>query len=300
MNILYLTYPLSGLLIFVAALGAGFLITKKFRLNWLLFWIGGAVFILSQVLHIPFNYFALPALARAGLLPELGVFPSPENPWSLPLHALFLGLSAGIFEETARLLMYRFWTKDARSWGKGILVGAGHGGMEAIIIGLVVIYTFFQLVALRGADLSLIIPPESLPLVERQVVDYWSAEWYVSLASFWERAFTLLVHIALSVMVLQVFQRRQVIWYFAAILFHTLLNAAAVYSLFTWGILAAEGFVALFGITAIGIIFLLRSPEPEQKPDPASDRINPPTSFVRNEIQESEENVYDTRYTDGG
>jgi uncharacterized membrane protein YhfC len=297
MNILYITYPLNVILIFAAAIGAGYLISKKFKLNWLLFWIGGAVFILSQVFHVPFNMFGLPALARSGILPELGVFPIPENPLSLPARALVLGLSAGIFEETARLLMYRFWIKDARSWGKGLMVGAGHGGMEAIIIAIIVLYTFFQLVALKGADLSLFFTPEQLPLAEQQVAFYWSVDWYISLASSWERIFTLPVHIALSVMVLQVFLRRQARWLFLAIAMHTMFNAVAVYSLATWGVVIAEGLIALMGLASVGIIFALRTPEPAGESTPDLIPAIEPTPFSPPTLEESEENLSDSRYS---
>jgi uncharacterized membrane protein YhfC len=298
MNILYLTYPLNVILIFAAAIGAGYFISKKLRVSWLLFWIGGAVFIFSQVLHIPFNYFGLPALASAGILPEIGIFPSPNNPWSLPARALVLGLSAGIFEETARLVMYRVWTKDARSWGKGLMLGAGHGGMEAIIVALIVLYTFFQLVALRGADLSLIFSPEQLPLAERQVAEYWSVSWYVSLASSWERIFTIPVHIALSIVVLQVFLRRQVYWYLLAIVLHTLFNAVAVYSVVVWGIAITEGLIALMGLLAVGIIFLLRTPDP--KPEPESIKPSPSrqSPIIRPDKEEDEDKLLNSRYTD--
>jgi uncharacterized membrane protein YhfC len=290
MDILNITYPLSVVLIFAAALGCGYFISKKFRLNWLLFWIGGAVFILSQVFHIPFNYFVLPALARWGVLP------APTGTWAVPFQALVLGLSAGLFEESARFFMFRFWAKDARSWGKGLMAGAGHGGMEAMILGIIVLYTFFQLFALRGADLSLIIPADRLPLVESQVAEYWSVTWYASLLPFWERAFTIPVHIALSVIVLQVFLRRQVRWLFFAIAFHTILNALAVYSAYTWGIYAAEGIIALLGLTAIGIIFSLRSPEPQEESGAAPDPPSQPPVFIPPHISDSDDKLVDSRY----
>ncbi len=65
MAILYLTYPLSAVAIVTLALGLGVWITRKFQLDWRLYWIGGAIFILSQVFHIPFNV-GLTILFRRG------------------------------------------------------------------------------------------------------------------------------------------------------------------------------------------------------------------------------------------
>ncbi|HLE14455.1 MAG TPA: hypothetical protein VI776_06890, partial [Anaerolineales bacterium] len=58
-SILVYTYPLSAVLIFVLAIGVGLFLTHKFHLSWRLYWIGGAIFILSQVFHLPFNFLLL-------------------------------------------------------------------------------------------------------------------------------------------------------------------------------------------------------------------------------------------------
>ena len=63
------------------------------------------------------------------------------------IYAVFLGLSAGVFEETARYLTYRFWAKDARSWSRGLMLGAGHGGSEAILVGALAAVNFVALLA---------------------------------------------------------------------------------------------------------------------------------------------------------
>src|SRR3990170_5701273 len=58
-SILVYTYPLSAVLIFTLAIGVGLFLTRKFHLSWRLYWIGGAIFILSQVFHLPFNFLLL-------------------------------------------------------------------------------------------------------------------------------------------------------------------------------------------------------------------------------------------------
>jgi uncharacterized membrane protein YhfC len=97
------------------------ILNRRWKMGWGIWWIGFAAFIISQVGHIPFNWGAGLLLNRSNLVH-----------WS-PLaqqvfNAVFLGLSVGIFEEVSRYPVLRFWAKKARSWQKGIIFGAGHGG----------------------------------------------------------------------------------------------------------------------------------------------------------------------------
>src|SRR5512146_2676712 len=134
MDILVVTRLLNGLLMIGLPVALGFFLTRRFHLGWRLWWIGAATFIISQVGHIPFNWIFTRLFA-------LKYLPTPPAEWSLVFNAVFLGLSAGLFEELARAGVYRWWADDARSWRKGVLLGAGHGGVEAIILGALVVVT---------------------------------------------------------------------------------------------------------------------------------------------------------------
>ncbi len=288
-SILEITFPLSSLLIILFALGLGFYLTRKFKLGWGLYWIGAAVFVLSQVFHIPFNI-GLTYLFRIGFIP------SPPESWQPIFNAVVLGLSAGIFEEIARYAGYRWWAKEARSWSKGLLYGAGHGGIEAILVGVLVMYTFIQMYALRGLDLATVVPADQLEVVSAQVSAYWSSAWYDSFLSTLERLLTIPVQIGLSIIVLQVFTRRKAYWLLIAILWHALVDAVAVYAASAWGVYVAEAFIALFAMVSILVIFLLRQTEPEPIPEPA---INPPAPerlFEPLSIEETQDNIEKSRY----
>ncbi len=150
----------------VFGLGLGAILAKRLKLDWGLFGAGAITFIGSQVLHIPFNAWLLtPSLKSFGLL---------ENPSGikLVLVALALGASAGVFEEGARYCAYRFWLKDVRNWEKSLMFGAGHGGAEAVILGILTFVTVFRLIALQDADLSTVIPLEHIELAEAQLVAF--------------------------------------------------------------------------------------------------------------------------------
>src|SRR5436305_3035347 len=123
---LYVTYTLN----FVLMIGVPFLLAaflaRQLHVRWGLFWVGAVTFIASQVVHIPFN--AL--LGRLRLIPST----QPTAGWPLIELAVVAGLSAGLCEELARFLVLRFWLKRDRSWRSALMFGAGHGGVEAVIV----------------------------------------------------------------------------------------------------------------------------------------------------------------------
>lgn len=257
MKILDITHFLNGLLMILMPVGLGIFLSRKLRLGWRLFWIGAATFVLSQVGHIPFNY-GLTYLFSAGILP------SPPKAWQLAFNALVLGLSAGVWEEGARYATYRWWAKEARSWGEGLMLGAGHGGIEAIILGLLVLLTFINMVVAQGMDLGNLVSAEQLSAAQAQVQAYWSVPWYASLLGALERAFTLPFHLAASLLVLQVFVRRQMRWLWLAVGWHALLDGVAVYASGIWGAYLVEALLAGFALANLGIIFALRCPDDDE------------------------------------
>ena len=264
---------LNGSLMILLPIGLGLWLEKRLRLGWRLWWIGAATFVLSQVVHIPFNLLILNPFLRDRMPAGL------SERSALLITAVALGLSAGVFEEVGRYLAYRWPAKDARSWRKGVLMGAGHGGIEAVILGGLVLLAYTQLVALRDSDLISRVPQEQLALLQNQIQIYWSLPWYDTLLGALERFFTLFFHISASVIVLQVFLRRQIRWLWVAILWHAILDAAAVYAISTWGTYAAEALIGVSALLSLGIILALRSPEPLEEepapPAPLPELVNP-------------------------
>jgi uncharacterized membrane protein YhfC len=143
------------------------------------------------------------------------------------------------------------------------LFGAGHGGIEAIIVAILVLLTFIQMLALQGGDLSTFVPPQQITTVERAIHAYWSATWYDSLLGAIERALALPIQVALSVLVLQAFIRGQVRWLVVAIGWHTLVDGLAYYTLQTRGPYTAEGIVGLLAVLSIAVVWVLYKQEPE-------------------------------------
>ena len=251
---IYLLFALNFLLMIVMPIVLARFIAARRGAAWSLFGIGAVTFVVSQIGHIPFNWLIL---QRWELVPTDTAVLS-----SLIIYALFLGLSAGIFEEGARYLTYRFWAKDARSWGKGLMLGAGHGGIEAILLGLSGIINVGALALIQQGLLVDAIPPERADLVQQQITAVFSTPLPAILLGAAERLFALCAHLAMSLLVMQVFIRGQIRWLFASILWHTLLNATAVIAIVTWNAYVTEAIIGLFALSSIAIIFRLRTPEP--------------------------------------
>lgn len=269
-------------------LGLAFYLTRKFQQGWRLFWIGAATFIFSQVLHIPFNALVSPVFSQFGFIAL------PVMVQSL-ISAVFLGLSAGIFEELSRYGMYRWIAKDARSWGRGLLAGAGHGGAEAIILGALALYAYIQYASLRYADLAAILPNGQLDAARAQINAYWSVPWYLSMLGAVERLFTIPIELACSLLVLQTFTRKQFWWVGLAILYHALVDGVSVIAVaIKIPALGIEGIIGIFAIASLAIIYALRSREPSEEKIPYQPVAVP--EFYPKPVNETIENLDKTRY----
>ena len=250
MLVLYITRTLNGLLMILLPVGLGFLIWHHYQTSWRFFWIGVGTMVLAQVGHIPFN---------AGLtyLFQNGILPQPPQGWTPVVTAVLIGLSAGAWEETFRYIAYRWWAKDARSFDRALMLGAGHGGIEAIVLGAYVLYVFIQMVALRNMDLAQAFTPERAATLQGQLQVYWSVPWYVTLTGALERFNALIFHLTASVLVLQVFLRHQLRWLWLAIFWHAALDGLVV-GVASQGILVAEGLLVVFTLVDVCVLYALR------------------------------------------
>lgn len=230
--------------------------TRKFRLSWRFVLAGGLTFIASQILHIP-------------LVLGLNNFMQSA---SLLVNAIILGLLAGIFEETARYILFTFILKKSRSWKEGVLVGLGHGGTEAILVGIFGALTLANMIAYRYIDLSTVpsIPADQLELAKQQVESFWSTQPYMAFVGFFERVFAMCLHVSLSIMVLYSILKRQAIWFWLASLWHAFVDAVAVYVGQSVGVLQTEGLVAIFAAISLWIVFWMRAKF--SSPDPTAEQ----------------------------
>lgn len=84
------------------------------------------------------------------------------------------------------------------------------------------------------------IPADQLPLLEQQIEGMFGIPMWLALFGALERVFALLLHLAASLLVMQVFVRGQRRWLLAAIGWHALIDGVLVYVFALWGAVWAE------------------------------------------------------------
>lgn len=246
--------------------------------------LGVLTFLGAQALHIPFNRFLLIPWLAERADPGKGVQAS------LLLRALALGLSAAVFEEGARFGVFRFWLRGRRSWGAGALFGLGHGGVEAVLLGLLALVALLQAWTLQRGDLPQLLAPENVSLARAQLEVYWRMPWYASLMGAIERVSALSFHIAAAVFVQQAVHTGRIRWLVIAVGGHTALNAAAVFGSQTWGVYATEGILFGMGILSLAAAYAFRRDEEQRPPE------NHELDLEKLHIKPQRDQVDDSRY----
>lgn len=187
--------------------------------RWTWLGVGAAAFVGSQIVHLPILW-GWEALTRAGLLPGFG--PVAD--------ALVLGVLAALCEEPARALAFRFGLARERGTRAARIVGAGHGGIEALVFGLLALLGAVNVLAMRGmsaADLEAAgAAPEAAAAAVAQVAQALAMPWYEVLGGAFERAITIPFHIACSVLVMASLRRRSAWPFVVAVLAHATVDSA--------------------------------------------------------------------------
>jgi uncharacterized membrane protein YhfC len=263
----------------------GWYVSRQRRISWRFFGIGAASFILAQVLHIPFNHVVETKLP--------GNFELNSQTLALILRASFLGLSAGLFEEGARYIAYKFWAKDARTYGTGIMMGAGHGGAESILLGVLGALNVVILLGYRSGYFQGLVPAEQAPLVIETTNSMLAMPWFEALFGAMERAFALCIQVSLSLLVLQVFLSGRLRWLLIAIIWHSLIDAAVVIAVNTSGTYAAEALTGISALMSLLIILGLRKPEPKLLMQTQASELSP-LQFTSAQV--TKEKLEDSRF----
>lgn len=216
--------------------------------------IGAVTFLVMQVLlRIPL----LGWFADTALYFNLTAYPV--------LLALFLGFTAALFEEGGRWLAFRFLLKGRLEHKNALAMGIGHGGFEAMyIVGLAYInYLVLAVMLNNGSFDSIIVPTigEAAALSIRDVL--LGNNGLLFMAAGVERALTIVIHIAFSVLVYLSVRYRKASFFWIAMAAHTGVDFAAVLaSQAGWSTYTIEGLVAVF--SAVGLWFLIRSHQIDQ------------------------------------
>ncbi len=214
-------YSVSILLMIILPVILPVLWRRRIQVPWLLFCAGMLTFTVSQIVHLPLNKW----LSNLGILGQPGVENSPPL-WQI---ALVLGLTAGICEELARAGGYLLMRR-VRSPFEGVMVGLGHGGIEAMVFGgVLTAATLSSLAPLIGQDLTQLgLSPVQLSALEAQLTAFTSSPLF-AIFPLLERLVAISIHVVFSLLVLQAFRKKNPGYLILAIVYHALVDAAAVY-----------------------------------------------------------------------
>ena len=205
---------------------------------WTVFGAGALVFFVSQgVLRIPWQALLAKWVHQQG----------DSRPGLQLGFIVFSSFTAGLFEETGRYVGYRKLVKTTRDLRGGVMYGLGHGGIESIL--LVGLSLAGLLVAGVLASMGKIPPGPAYDGITKQLG---GMSFGLALLGGVERLSALAVHVGLSLVVLQAFNRGGAKWVLLSIALHTAVN--------TFGVLAAKhssGAVAELAIAAMAAAILI-------------------------------------------
>lgn len=183
-------------------------------------------------------------------------------------YAIYGALAAGIFEETGRLIGYRFLLKRPGNWEQGLAYGMGHGGLELIVLGGTIavseVYSLYYSFLINSGKFGrLLKAAEGIPLkvsgletLRQQLTQYPSWEF---LMSGIERVSALFIQLALSLLVMYAVSRRKYVFYFLAILAHAVVDFTAVF-LSGKGVspLILEGILLFYALLALAFVIFTK------------------------------------------
>lgn len=227
-------------------------IRRRYGAAWSSLGWGALTFPLSQLLRIPL------LLGTAALVnPIAEQWDADRLFW---INFVVLTLTSGLFEEGARYLILRWGAKGVRDWKEGLMYGAGHGGIEAIL--LVGGSAISNVVLLLTADAMLAqlsqLPPEQAAAATAQLDAVRALTWLPIALSIWERVLAIILHIGLSLLVLLGVVRRNFRLVLAAMLIHAAFNGVALLVLRYFDAVTVEIALTVVTLLPLYLIWQLR------------------------------------------
>jgi len=199
---LFVAFVTAGALTVASVIVFATLIARRTKASWKYWLYGAVVFIVFQgVLRLPW-LIPLNILLRDVLR---------SSAVALVGFTAFAALTAALFERGGQWFLFRkFVRPEERTAANALMIGAGHGGIEAFFIGL--------LLALQGVNYLLLfaLPPE---LFKSQKQVFAQLAWWLPFMGMWERLSTQVFQIAATVLVWHSF-RFGAKWFWLAIAAH--------------------------------------------------------------------------------
>ena len=234
---------ITMLALFAVLIAAVWYARKKYKINFAVLGLGAvAFFASSQVLEKIVHLLVLRP-QRDGTINLM-----TENPLLYVIYGICM---AALFEETARLIFFKWLNKKREMEGSDALAyGLGHGGLELLYLGmgsLISLLILFSLLESSNPDLANLLPQNTLETVQSL------SGWQVYLLGV-ERVLALVMQIGLSFWVYQAVRQKKWIYLVAAYGLHALFDLAPSLSQVGWlsnpllveGLLAVEVIIFIY------------------------------------------------------
>lgn len=186
---------------------------------------------------------------------------------SSPLGIIFIGgLTAGLFEETARLICVSVMKPENRHFKNSVSFGLGHGVFEAVtLVGFTMISNLIVMIMINSGAFSEILktmsPTDRMTIVPA-LTALCGAKPYTFVLGILERASSITFHVFASYLIFKGKREGKTIqYYITALLLHTLFNSVLVIG----NIFVIEGIFAVMAI--IAIIYLVKKYTSEKVSD---------------------------------
>lgn len=180
---------------------------------------------------------------------------------NLFLIAGILSLSAGVFEEIGRYLGFKYLVKDELERKNGIAFGIGHGGIEAMfLVGLTYVNNLSLSFMINAGTYDSYIRPQVGPMADSIKNSLINLSPLFFAAAGVERIFVIIIHIALSLVVLYGVMQGRFRYVIYAVFLHTLVNFIPVIMRGTGlDIWLVEAYLLI--VAVIALVFISKSKE---------------------------------------
>jgi len=199
-------------------IAAGFLLNKRAGVAWRIVMYGALGYFITQaLLTLVFSGFTY--------LVDNGILTLSDRAfliWQLVLSVLL----AAIIGVLIRWVGMKTIKEDLNTLKGAYGIGVGYGGVESVLmVGLPLLTTFITMVSNVNID------PQTTtldPAVAAQIEQLWQVNSFIPLAGALERISAFIMHITVTILILQTFKQNNRIWLAAAIGLEVLVNGLIV------------------------------------------------------------------------
>ncbi|MFS0575736.1 YhfC family intramembrane metalloprotease [Sporosarcina sp. 179-K 3D1 HS] len=178
------------------------------------------------------------------------------------LFGIYGGMAAGIFEELGRFVLFTWLLKKYHDYKGGISFGIGWGGIEAVLLMLMVmvpniLFAFLINAGSLESTLGGQVPSDQLAGIKETVLTQGPTFYLLGTV---ERFFAVFMQIAFSLIVLLGVIKRKFSYVMYAVLLHAVIDfPVALYQVGIISIWVVEGYLAILGLLAMLFIKRVRS-----------------------------------------